>query len=170
MGSRWRAAQLRAPRKIIGVRLIACSCCTCNQLTWLAYQLSLSCLMKWTQTWLGPHIRVNPLGFRASCLCTIIQCLLLSVVGASARLLGSSYSDFCVLWCTFPTHHQTARTQRVVDSVIHLFHSVMYACIHSGGCDLCSDGGIVVLLYVQYNTTSSKVYQSVRVESKYLAP
>ena len=31
VGSRWRASQLRVPGKIIGVRLIACSCSTCKQ-------------------------------------------------------------------------------------------------------------------------------------------
>ena len=96
--------------------------------------------MNWAQTWLDPHLHVNPLGFRASCLLHnhpvfVIECdvfLLDYLAYFTLVILCFVY----LIMMPFPTHHQTARIQRVVDSIIHLFHSILYVCIHSGGCDL----------------------------------
>ena len=125
VGTRWRASQLRVPVKIIGVRLIACSCSTCKQTDMVSLSTFIPMFDEMGTNMTGSSCSRQPLGLWAGFM------LLHNHSVFSVFLLGY-YIDllcFIIMLSPFPTQHQTARNQCVVDSVIHLFHSVLHSFI-----------------------------------------
>ena len=106
VGTRWRASQLRVPVKIIGVRLIACSCSTCKQTDMVSLSTFIPMFDEMGTNMTGSSYSRQPLGLWAGFMLvhnhSVFSVFLLGPAARLLTLIKINLIFYVLLLCYLP--------------------------------------------------------------------